>query len=280
MNGQTTRPAAVAGMFYPADPRTLCRTVDAMVDEAPAADASSPVRMILSPHAGYPYSGAVAAAGFRRLRAQDVDTIVLIGPSHVEAFDFTSVFTGEAYETPIGSVPIDRDLALRVAGSHDTIRGSLSGHIQPGLMRGEHGLEVQLPFLQRTQPHARIVPIVMGIQDWEHCNALGESLRTHCGEDTVILASSDLSHFYDYDTARALDAEFMDTLSRLDPAALHDAVRNRRCEACGAGPVVASLIATGGGDERYHELARANSGDVTGDRSSVVGYASAVVSHN
>jgi AmmeMemoRadiSam system protein B len=267
-------------MFYPADPRTLCRTVDAMVDDAPACDASSPVRMLLSPHAGYPYSGAVAAAGFRRLRVQDVDTIVLIGPSHVEAFDFTSVFTGEAYETPIGSVPVDRDLALRIAGSHETIRESGSGHIQPGLMRGEHGLEVQLPFLQRTQAHVRIVPIVMGLQDWEHCTALGESLRSHCGEDTVILASSDLSHFYDYDRARVMDAEFMDTLSRLDPAALYDAVRKGRCEACGAGPVVAGLIATASGDDRYNELARANSGDVTGDRTSVVGYASAVVSNN
>lgn len=264
-------------MFYPADPSRLREDVDRML-EAGAGKAAGTPRMVLSPHAGFPYSGAIAARAFARLRGSDIRTVVLVGPSHVEAFDFTSVFAGESYETPLGQVPVDRLLAQDIAERHDTIKVSDHGHVQPRLSRGEHGLEVQLPFLQRVLPRAQIVPIVMGSQRWENCVALAEALADTCGDRTVLLASSDLSHFYDYDRATQLDTAFCDTLASMDGEAVHTAVREGRCEACGAGPVVATLLATRDRSGRHYELLhRANSGDVTGDRTSVVGYASALV---
>ncbi|MCH7550022.1 MAG: AmmeMemoRadiSam system protein B [Candidatus Krumholzibacteriota bacterium] len=277
MNSSLPRRPSAAGLFYPADPDDLRRSVDTMLEAVPRSDSPGLVRMVLSPHAGYEYSGAIASAVFQRLRGQGVDTVVLVGPSHVEQFDHTSVYTGVAYDTPLGPVAVNRDLANRIAGGHSTIVASENGHVQPRLSRGEHGLEVQLPFLQRTHPDVTIVPIVMGVQDWEHCAALGETLLTHCPSDVVLLASSDLSHFYDYEHARRLDGVFLETLAELDPKRIFDGIRDGRCEACGSGPVIATLIASLESGVRYHEIARANSGDVTGDLTSVVGYASAVV---
>jgi len=272
-----TRRPAVAGLFYPAEPGRLAEQVDALIDAAPDPAPAGRVAVMVSPHAGYPYSGAVAAHGFRCLQREDFETLVLVGPSHVEYFDFSAVFTGRAYETPLGQVVVDVDLARRLDQSRPSVRASARGHVQAHLMRGEHSLEVQLPFLQRAAPHARVVPIVMGEQRWQNCLELGEALAEHCGPGTVILASTDLSHFYDYDHATALDETFCQVLSRLDARALHDAVRAGRCEACGAGPVVASLVASGTGPHSCTLLQRANSGDVTGDRASVVGYLSAVL---
>lgn len=272
------REPAVAGMFYPADPERLRRDVDDLLAGAPPPPADAHARMLMSPHAGYPYSGAIAAAGFRWLGARTVRTVIMIGPSHVEYFDFTSVWAGDAFRTPLGDVTVDTDLARRLADHSPSIRLSDHGHVQPGLSRGEHGIEVQLPFLQRVHPGASIVPVVMGDQRWDHCEDLGRALAAECGPEDVILASSDLSHFYDGTRADALDTRFLETLATLEARDLHDAVVDGRCEACGAGPVVASLIGAGASDPRqYHLLARGNSGDITGDRSSVVGYASAVV---
>jgi AmmeMemoRadiSam system protein B len=187
------------------------------------------------------------------------------------------VWTGDAYQTPLGRVRVNADLGRRLAGHAGSVRESEHGHVQLRHDRGEHGLEVQLPFLQRTHSDTRIVPIVMGNQDWEHCAQLGEALATECGPDDVILASSDLSHFYDSSRAEALDSVFLDALATLSPEGVFNAVSEGRCEACGAGPVIAALIATCAGTPRYHLLSRCHSGDVTGDHTSVVGYASAVV---
>lgn len=272
-----TRRPAVAGLFYPADPSRLAEQVDALIAAAPDSAPGGRLAVVVSPHAGYPYSGAVAAHGFRRLQDEDCETLVLVGPSHVEYFDFSAVFTGRAYETPLGEVAVDVDLAQRLSGSRPSVRASARGHVQGHLMRGEHSLEVQLPFLQRTFPRARIVPIVMGEQRWENCRELGDALAEHCGDGVVVLASTDLSHFYDHERAARLDDTFCDLLVRLDARALHDAVRQGRCEACGAGPVVASLLASGAGPRACTLLRRADSGDVTGDHGSVVGYLSAVV---
>jgi len=272
------REPAVAGMFYPADPDRLSRDVDGMLDGAPSPPSRARPLMMMSPHAGYPYSGAVAAAGFRWLQGHEVRTVVMIGPSHVEYFDFTSVWAGEAYQTPLGRVPVDIDLARRLTLRSASIRESDHGHVQARQNRGEHGLEVQLPFLQRVHPDAAFVPVVMGDQRWEHCVELGEALAAECGPEDLILASSDLSHFHDGDRAEDLDTVFLGALATMEPATVYGAVSEGRCEACGAGPVIASLIATSAVEgRRYQLLSRCNSGDVTGDRTSVVGYAAAVV---
>jgi len=275
------RAPAVAGLFYPRDAGALAAQVDALLASVPAPADNARVHMLLSPHAGYAYSGRVAASGFRLLSSPRVSapaTAIVIGPSHVEVFSFTSIFDGGAYRTPLGDLPVDASLARRLAGAHPSIRLSSHGHVQ-ARGRGEHGIEVLLPFLQRALGNVSIVPIVMGSQAWAECAALGSAIAA-CSDaaSTIVIASSDLSHFYDYHRANELDAAFCAALVTMDARALHASVARGECEACGAGPVVAALLATEGErDRRCRLLTRINSGDVTGDRSSVVGYASAVV---
>lgn len=271
------RRACVAGMFYPGDADTLSQQIDGFLSTTPQPPRGR-VRVAVSPHAGYPYSGRVAAHGFRALADSGARTVVVIGPSHVEYFPFSSVFDGDGYETPLGVIPIDRDLAARIAGERETVRLSPRGHAQEHLPRGEHSLEVQLPFVQRALGGARIVPIVMGEQHWDHCSELGTALAEVLDDDVAIVASSDLSHFHDHERAEALDGAFCEALSTLGAREVYDAVRRGKCEACGAGPVVAALAATEAMDGReFHLLERTNSGRTTGDRSSVVGYLSAIV---
>jgi AmmeMemoRadiSam system protein B len=283
VDARSIRAPAVAGLFYPANPDVLARAVDAMLAralEGDAALASGRARMLVSPHAGYDYSGAVAARAFALLSRDAFDTVVLVGPSHVEAFGFTSVFEGDAYQTPLGILEVDHAAARRIAGADPSIRLSDRGHTTPRNARAEHGLEVLLPFLQRSCGSPRIVPIVMGEQDWDACLALGRAVaETADLERTLFVASSDLSHFYRYEEAVRRDTAFCEALITLDASVVHDAVRVGRCEACGAGPVMAGLIAAATWEERRcRVLACLNSGDVTGQRDSVVGYASAVVS--
>jgi MEMO1 family protein len=279
------RAPAVAGLFYPDEPETLAHTVDALLGTAAGATSDAgddPVRAMVSPHAGYAYSGAVAARAFARLAQGAFDTVVLIGPSHVDAFDFASVYEGDAYRTPLGLVEVDAALARRISAGTTAVRLSHRGHVALARARGEHGLEVLLPFLQRVcapRGTPRIVPIVMGSQEWDACTAVGRAVGESCdAERTLVAASSDLSHFYSYQDAVRLDTVFCDELATLDAVRLFEAVRTRRCEACGAGPVIATLIATAVWTKRRCQiLSRINSGDVTGERESVVGYASAVI---
>lgn len=275
------RPPSVAGLFYPGDAAELSRRVDELLASVDVPLPGARLRLLVSPHAGYPYSGRVAAHGFRAAaQGAPPRTVIVVGPSHVEYFDFSSVFAGEGYETPLGVLPVDRDMVERLCVGRETVRPSDRGHVQPHLPRGEHSLEVQLPFLQRSLGgDVKIVPIVMGDQSWNNCRELGEALGAAVDEGVLIVASTDLSHFYDARRAAELDGTFCSVLSSMDARALADAVDARRCEACGAGPVMASLLAVEPLARRgYHELSRAHSGEVTGDHSSVVGYLSAAVS--
>src|SRR5512142_1456858 len=145
---QAVRPSLVAGSFYPSDPKELTAMIDGFLAQAKPAPVQDLVA-IVSPHAGYQYSGPVAAWSYALLKGRKYDRVVVIAPSHVEAFPFVSVFDGDAYSTPLGRVPVDRDFAKKLAGSNPTIRLSDRGHRAVG-ERSEHALEVELPFLQRT----------------------------------------------------------------------------------------------------------------------------------
>ncbi|MCZ6767348.1 MAG: AmmeMemoRadiSam system protein B [bacterium] len=273
------RKSAVAGTFYPGDSGTLKETVDELLASIGSVDSPGPPKVLLSPHAGYLYSGPVAAHGFNLLRNHSYDAVVIVGPSHMEHFPFVSVFDGDAYETPLGLVPVDHTLASTIASGEPGIRASDRGHIQDGMPQREHGLEVQLPFLQRILGDFEIVPIVMGDQGEQLCMALGRALSPILKRPGVlVVVSSDLSHFHSYDAARNLDSVFCDTLLEMKPQRLLEFIRSGRCEACGAGPVVAALAACAqAGLKDCRVLHKANSGDVTGDRQSVVGYASAAI---
>jgi AmmeMemoRadiSam system protein B len=277
MQTASVREPAVAGMFYPGNARDLAATVDDLLRLSAPTTVSKPVRVMVAPHAGYTYSGAIAATAFAALRAHAPSRAFIIGPSHVEAFNHTSVFNGRAYRTPLGDMRVDEE-AVKALVSHPGIKTGPSGHVMSG-GRGEHAVEVELPFLQRVANSAWIVPIIMGSQSWGACTALGAAIRDVIDWDhDLIIASSDLSHFYDDARARQLDLVFCESLVTMDAAVLHERLARGECEACGGGPVAAALIASEALRTRSCEvLARGNSGDVSGDRSSVVGYVSAVI---
>lgn len=275
------RKPSVAGFFYPRSAGELAGDVDRMIATAPAPPPAGGrrVRVLVAPHAGYRYSGQVAAAGYQLVTGLDFHTAVVISPSHVEHFGYSAVFDGGGYETPLGVVPVAGDVSGRIAGVNDRVIHSPRGHLQQHLPRQEHALEVQLPFLQRALGSFDLVAVVMGDQSWENCAALGDALAPAAADPGVlIVASTDLSHFYDASRAGRLDGEFRDVLSSLDARAIYDRVESGRTEACGAGPVMAALLATEGTPDRSCTiLDQKNSGDVTGDYSSVVGYLAAAV---
>ena len=271
------RPPSVAGLFYPADKDELESTCRMLLDEAKSDVKAVPSRKIfgiVAPHAGYQYSGYTAAHGYSLLRPGEFESVIIVSPSHREYFDGISVFSGKSYSTPIGEVEVDvkmRELFMETAA--EWVIESRAGH------KAEHALEVQLPFLQLSLGTFKLLPIVMGDQKRKYCESLGKVIADLTGKgDTLVVASSDLSHYYDYDTANELDRVCTADVSALDPDKLIEDLESRRCEACGGGPISSLLFAArmkGGmeGSILYH----CNSGDTTGDKSGVVGYLSAVI---
>ncbi|MGE5206829.1 MAG: AmmeMemoRadiSam system protein B [Chlamydiota bacterium] len=267
------RAPAVAGSFYPADPAQLAKTVDTLLARpGPQLDAQSVVA-IIAPHAGYEFSGSVAATGYSALKGRKVRRVVVIAPSHYESFGYSSVYDGEIYATPLGEAPVDREFGRRLAAQSSLIKLAKNGHISSG-DRGEHALEVELPFLQRTLGSFQLVPVVMGEQDYQASRALGTALaRLITGPDTLIVASSDLSHFHPYDQAVQLDRATLGAIEQGDYLTLSHNLESRTWEACGGGPIVAAMIAAERlGATQVKVLKYANSGDITGDRGRVVGY--------
>jgi hypothetical protein len=198
---------------------------------------------------------------------------VLIAPSHYEAFRFASVYDGSAYATPLGQVSVDRAFAAKLASMNPLIKLSGLGHT-PGPDKLEHSVEVHLPFLQRTLGQFQLVPIVMGDQSYEICRALGAALaRLAAGSNTLIIASSDLSHYHTYDEAVKIDRKTLKAVEEWDYLSMSRNFDSRVWEACGGGPIVATMIAAERlGATQATLLKYANSGDVTSDRSRVVGY--------
>ncbi len=267
------RAPAVAGGFYPADPAELGKMVDDFLARATVTKLGGPFVALISPHAGYPYSGQVAAHSYVLLKGRKFERVVVIAPSHLEAFPFSSIYDGDAYATPLGEIPVDKAFAAKLAGRSTLIQLSERGHgIVQG--RGEHALEDELPFLQRTLGSFKLVPIIMGDQSYEASRALGVALaKLIPGTDTLIVVSSDLSHYHPYDEAVKIDHQTLKAIEDWDYLSLSLNFQRRIWEACGGGPIVAAMIAAERmGANRAVVLKYANSGDVTGDKSAVVGY--------
>lgn len=275
--GKVRKPA-VAGQFYPGDPVTLTKQLSDFFKNAKKEPVPGEIIALISPHAGYMYSGQVAAHSFKLLEGLSFETVVVISPCHVAYFPGASVYDGGFYQTPLGQIPVDTALAGAIADANEKVSLSSAGHGSAG-GRGEHALEVELPFLQLVLGEFKLVPIVMGEQDWATCLALGQALSGALeGKNSLIVASTDLSHFHPYDEAVRLDDIVMDHVNSFDPAGLHSDLASKVCEACGGGVVVATMLAAKGlGADKAKVLHYANSGDVTGDRSEVVGYMAAVM---
>lgn len=278
---EKVRRAAVAGSFYPADPEALTEMIDALLAQVSDPPVTDPIVAAVAPHAGFPYSGPVAAHTFAALKERGYARVVVLAPSHYEAFNFISVFDGDGYATPLGTMRVDTAFARQLAALHPAIELSGRGH-EPTQAGGEHAIEVQLPWLQRVLGDLEIVPIVMGNQSYRSSRALGAALAkltemNGMEDDTLVLASSDLSHFHPWDDAVTMDRKTLNALEEWDYFSMAQNFEARTWEACGGAPVVAAMIyAERMGANQARVLQYANSGDVTGDRSRVVGYSAAV----
>jgi AmmeMemoRadiSam system protein B/AmmeMemoRadiSam system protein A len=277
MNKQIRQPA-VAGQFYPGQPVTLAKNLAELFAKADKPEIAGHIFGLVAPHAGYMYSGQVAAYAYKAIQGLDYADVIVISPCHVEAFPGAAVYPGDAYNTPLGEIAIDKELSAKI-GSYKNIKLSESGHriVARG---GEHSLEVQLPFLKTVLSDFKLVAIVMGEQSDSTCENLAEAIYQACKgrKDVLIVASSDLSHFHDYKTAKRLDGGVADYISNYDYKGLLRGLDSEKVEACGGGPIVSMMIAAKKlGANRAQVVRYANSGDVTGDSSQVVGYLAAVV---
>lgn len=253
------RPAAVAGMFYPEQPATLGRLVDDLLATArtPVLDAPVP-KALIAPHAGYLYSGPVAASAFASLHQRgEVKRVVLIGPSHRCAFAGVATTTAKGFATPLGVVPVDRATVARVERLPQVHRFERA-HAD------EHSLEVELPFLQQALGPFQLVPLVTG--DADDAAVAGILGALWGGPETLIVVSSDLSHYYDYETAQALDRHTARAIEECSPGSI------RPEHACGRVALRGLLHHLGGGRASAATLDLRNSGDTAGSRNRVVGY--------
>ena len=272
------RPAYNAGMFYPKDPKELHQSIQKYLENAGVTIPAQKPFGIISPHAGYPYSGPVAAYGYKTIQTFDYDAVVVISPCHVDYFEFASIYDGDAYITPLGKMPVDKSMAKKLTTGDKRIRISSKGHITGMNGRAEHSLEVQLPFIQMTLGNIPIVPIVLGTMNRNIIETLGQQLGKLAETNNIlIVASSDLSHYHSYSDCKKIDGEFIATLRQFDNEKLYKKLMSKSVEACGGGPIIAMMIAAQQNNADQIEILHyANSGDVPfGDRSRVVGYLSA-----
>ena len=272
MKQKIARPSAVAGLFYPGNSKTLERDVNSLLANVHLPAVSESIVALISPHAGYIYSGQTAAHGFHLLQGKKFDTVVIVSPSHREYFKGISVYNGSAYSTPLGELQIDKQLRTELLAGETIIEASSRGH------QREHAIEVQLPFIQHVLGNVKILPIVMGDQRREYCFHLGNKLSSILhGKKALLIASTDLSHYHTYHEAETLDSIIINSVQRFDEEDLMATLETERSEACGGGPTVAVLVAAKKlGANEIKILHYCNSGDVTGDHANVVGYLSAV----
>jgi MEMO1 family protein len=270
-----TRPAAVAGTWYPGSAGALTRDVDRYLEPAPEWT-GGPIRAVIAPHAGLMFSGPVGAYSYKAASAQPFDVVVLAGPSHFVAFDGVSIFPEGAFATPLGEAEIDTAIAEALL-KHPIVRPLPAAH------QREHSLEMQLPFVRRLFPQARIVPLVMGFQTRETISALAGALAGACTNERILLvASTDLSHYFDARTAQELDGRVAEHVASFDAEGLlatfeHYPEHERgRFVACGGGPAIAVMMAARTlGARQARVLKYAHSGEVSGDYDGVVGYLAA-----
>jgi MEMO1 family protein len=255
----TTRPPAVAGQFYPTDPDRLRAEVSQLLAAAPRAAPSGRPKAIIAPHAGYRYSGQIAAAAFATLEgsAKSIERVVLIGPAHYVPFRGIAVPTVDAFATPLGRVPLNSDAHVAITAL-PRVQAADAPHAP------EHALEVELPFLQVLLPRFTAVPLLVGDARPEEVAAVLD--RLWGGPETVIVVSSDLSHFHDYATAQRRDAETAAAIERGIWADLGPG------DACGYLAIAGLLIEATRRGLKARRLALCNSGDTAGARDRVVGY--------
>jgi len=270
-----TREPVVNGSFYPDDAGAIIQMIDKYISKADKEIPFVEEEVIgaITPHAGYIYSGPIAGYTYAVLSHKEPDVVIILAPSHRYHFYGASVMPEGVYKTPIGSVVIDSHIANRLISSLKMVK-----YIELA-DKYEHSLEVQVPLLQRIyKNNFRIIPIITGNLEYEDTKLIGKVLYeiVNSNEKTIILASSDLSHFYSYDAAKMIDMETINLILKKKPNEFFYLL-GKRAEACGGIPITILMhYASYFGNYEVELLKYANSGDTAGDRNNVVGYMSAI----
>ena len=266
------RTPSVAGAFYPSDGKKLREDIENYLKQVENQEKVDNLVGIISPHAGYIYSGPVAAYSFNQLKDSGYEVAVILAPSHRARFDGASVIPEGIYETPIGDVEIDDIIGSELVNKPDY------GFIKE-VHQYEHSLEVQVPFVQVACGNIKIVPIIVGCTDIETCRSIGNSLAEVLKKEKrkwVLVISTDLSHYYKYDEASSIDSVFIEALQNFDEDLLYATLKSSKAQACGEGPVLTGMIVSQQlGASGVKVFKYANSGDTAGPRNQVVGYLSA-----
>ncbi len=265
------RPSPIAGQWYPGSPDRLAASVDQMLNDAPKADVPGRIVALIAPHAGHIYSGPIAARAFKLVQGMDYERVALVSPMH--HFYPSPILTTlhQAYQTPLGHIPVDH-AALDALRQHVAIKAIGNDP--------EHSLEIELPFLQRAweRPFS-LIPLMLRDQSYAVAAALGEALAQVIDGDekTLLVASSDLSHFYSDDMARQLDRVMLERIEAFDPEGVIRVEDEGRAFACGRAAIAAVLVAARAlGAQHCRVVGYGTSADATGDTQRVVGYGAAV----
>lgn len=271
------RPSPIAGQWYEADPDMLARSVDEYLEEARLPELAGEVLGVIAPHAGHRYSGPVAGYAFATLRDRSPDLVAVLAPMHHPYFEPLITTAHEAYATPLGEIEVDKDTLLEL---DVTLKSELGFGLSAVARDPEHSLEIELPFLQRTLSSKwRLMPVMVRARDPVVSEKLGKALASVLQDkDFVMAASTDLSHFYNHKTALMYDRAMLNEIESFNPAGAFDLERAGKGFACGLGAFTAVMWACRElGADKVQVLRHATSGDVTGDYSSVVGYAAAAI---
>jgi MEMO1 family protein len=276
------RKPAVAGLFYESNPESLRKRIkwcyQHQLGPGRTPDKIGKKRTIkglMAPHAGYQYSGPVAAHSYLKLAEDGLpETVVILCPNHTGLGSGVSTMTEGAWQTPLGNVQIDEEFAKELVNHHTLMDTDPAAHLQ------EHSCEVQLPFLQYISPDFQLVPVCMWMQDLETASELGEAIAEtsrKIGRDIVVIASTDFTHYQTQEVAKSQDKQVLEAIKVMDEKLLMERVAEFNVTMCGYGPVSAALVESKSMGAKSAEILKyATSGDSTGDYSSVVGYASAV----
>jgi MEMO1 family protein len=261
-----------AGYFYPGDEVKLREQVEWLLSIGRKEKTFDRVSGLVAPHAGYIYSGRTAAFAYNTVKDKSYKNIIIISPSHKEYFRGVSVYEGDGYITPMGGVRINKEMVKQLTEGSKNIFKGIEGH------GSEHGVEVHLPFLQFIFEDFNIIPIVMGDQSKLYIDELAERVSGILDDDTLVVASSDLSHFYSREVAQDLDSVVEKRINAYDYEGLYKDLEHKRCEACGGGPIVAMMKSIDlKNKNKSIVLNRSDSGDTTRNTDEVVGYLSAAV---
>ena len=271
------RPSPIAGTWYEGDATVLARLVDQYLDGAQPPELDGEVIAVIAPHAGHIYSGAVAGYAFAAIRGRSPDVVAVIGPMHHPYAQPFITTAHDAYSTPLGNVSIDKETLHEL---DEALKSELDVALSPVSNDPEHSLEIELPFLQRAlKSNWKLLPVMIRAQEAHVSESLGKALATVlANKNFVLVASTDLSHFYNQKTALTYDRAMLDQIESFSPEGAFDVERAGKGFACGLGAFTAVMWASRElGADKVKVLRHATSGDVTGDYSSVVGYGAAVI---